>query len=320
MNMHMKQWLIVAIILIIVGLAAFAAAMSVNHWDFSKFSNVQPENNVYSFTTPVQSIRIGSQTADIAFVPAEDDACKVVCEEAERIKHSVSLNGSELSIQLNDDRKWYEQIGISIFIPKITVYLPEREYGALSISETTGSINLPEDFRFESIRISATTGNIHCQSSATDMLSIQTTTGNICAEKLYAASIELQLTTGDVSLEAIDCSGELSLATTTGKASLSDLRCGSLASTGTTGSISLKNTVAEGMLSVERSTGSVALDGSDAGEIRIKTTTGSVTGSLLSGKLFTAKATTGSVSVPESTSGGKCDIQTTTGNIRIEIQ
>lgn len=44
MNMHIKRWLIVAIILIIVGLAAFAAAMSANHWDFFQAQQCSARN------------------------------------------------------------------------------------------------------------------------------------------------------------------------------------------------------------------------------------------------------------------------------------
>ena len=54
-------------------------------------------------------------------------------------------------------------------------------------------------------------------------------------------------------------------------------------------------------------------------EIYIETDTGSVSGTLLSDKVFLAETDTGRVSVPKTTHGGRCEITTDTGNIRIEV-
>jgi DUF4097 and DUF4098 domain-containing protein YvlB len=55
----------------------------------------------------------------------------------------------------------------------------------------------------------------------------------------------------------------------------------------------------------------------DATEIFVKTSTGNVAGSLLSSKVFIANTSTGSIDVPKTTSGGRCEIITSTGNIKI---
>jgi DUF4097 and DUF4098 domain-containing protein YvlB len=57
----------------------------------------------------------------------------------------------------------------------------------------------------------------------------------------------------------------------------------------------------------------------DAADIYIETTTGSVTGTLISEKQFFTETSTGKVNVPPSGNGGRCEIETGTGNIRIEI-
>jgi DUF4097 and DUF4098 domain-containing protein YvlB len=54
-------------------------------------------------------------------------------------------------------------------------------------------------------------------------------------------------------------------------------------------------------------------------DIYIETTTGSVTGTLISEKQFCTETSTGKVNVPPSGNGGRCEIETGTGNIRIEI-
>ena len=70
---------------------------------------------------------------------------------------------------------------------------------------------------------------------------------------------------------------------------------------------------------LERSTGDVKFTLCDAGELFVKTTTGNVIGSLCSEKIFMAKASTGKVEVPKSVTGGICEIETSTGDIRITI-
>ena len=58
----------------------------------------------------------------------------------------------------------------------------------------------------------------------------------------------------------------------------------------------------------------------DAETIYVNTDTGSVTGTLLTDKVFIIETDTGSVDVPKSITGGRCEITTDTGNIRITIE
>ena len=52
----------------------------------------------------------------------------------------------------------------------------------------------------------------------------------------------------------------------------------------------------------------------------VNTSTGDVNGTLLSEKIFITDTSTGRVSVPKTTSGGKCEITTSTGDINIGIK
>ena len=58
----------------------------------------------------------------------------------------------------------------------------------------------------------------------------------------------------------------------------------------------------------------------DAETIYVNTDMGSVTGTLLTDKVFIIETDTGSVDVPKSITGGRCEITTDTGNIRITIE
>jgi DUF4097 and DUF4098 domain-containing protein YvlB len=93
-----------------------------------------------------------------------------------------------------------------------------------------------------------------------------------------------------------------------------------LRSNGTTGDIALLNLSAEESISIERDTGDVKFYECDAGEIFVKTSTGDVTGNLLSEKTFVTDSNTGKITVPKNTVGGKCEIFTDTGDIKINIK
>ena len=92
-----------------------------------------------------------------------------------------------------------------------------------------------------------------------------------------------------------------------------------LTSSGSTGEVNFNNVKIDEKLSVNRSTGDILFTDSDAGEIFIKTDTGDVRGSLISNKIFITSTDTGSVSVPKTTSGGKCEIITDTGDIKLSV-
>ena len=118
----------------------------------------------------------------------------------------------------------------------------------------------------------------------------------------------------------ISCHGDVKVKVTTGNTHLTDMTCRSLISDGNTGSIYLKNVVASERFLIERSTGDVRFEACDAVEISIKTDTGDVKGSVLSDKVFVIKTDTGDYEGPETTTGGKCSIQTDTGDIKIFIE
>ena len=90
-------------------------------------------------------------------------------------------------------------------------------------------------------------------------------------------------------------------------------------SSGNTGDIVLDNVITEEKLSLERSTGDVRFESCDAAEIFVKTDTGDVTGTLLTDKVFLAQSNTGELAVPNSVVGGRCEISTNTGDIKIDI-
>lgn len=296
-----KKWLAAAIALVFIGLALFLVAITANGWDLTAFGTREYETNTYTVTADFTDISIKTDTANVTFLPSEDEKCKVVAFEDVKQKHTVTVDGDALTVSITDTRAWYEYIGFSFTSPQITVYLPRTTYGALLLKTATGDLDIPMDFNFESVDVT-------------------TNTGSVRLDGVSAESVDISTSTGDIDLSSVSVAGDIKTRVSTGDMRLTDVTCKRLTSNGSTGDLYLKNVIAAEDFSIERDTGDVAFDRADAKEIRVKTRTGDVEGALLTKKLFFIHTDTGDVSVPRSESGGRCEISTDTGDIRIRIQ
>ncbi|MBE6562768.1 MAG: DUF4097 domain-containing protein [Ruminococcaceae bacterium] len=320
MSRKTKVWLIIGALLIVTGIIVIGGALTMSKWNFSNLQTSKFETNEHVINEKYENISLVCDTADIEFVSSGNDKTTVICHEKPNAKHEVSANDGTLEIKLVDERKWYNYIGINFGTPSITVHLPEGEYGSLFVKSSTGDLDIPKAFFFESIDISASTGDITSLASATGAIIIKTDTGDVTVENVSAESVALSASTGDITASDITCTGEFSVKVTTGKVQLDTVTCKNITSTGNTGAINLKNVIAEEKLSIERSTGNVRFEKCDGADIAIVTDTGSISGTLLSEKIFVATSDTGKVNVPKTTTGGKCEISTDTGSINIDIE
>ncbi len=314
------KWLIAATALVIAGSASFGAVMAIADWDFTKFSTIETETNEYEFSEDITNISIKTDTADITFFPSNITRTYVVCNEETNSKHTVNVKDGELKIEVYNTKKFYDYIGFNLFTPSITVYLPESEYGNLCIKTNTSDIDLTDSFRFKSILITSSTGDISNMASASELIKLEAGTGKIVAKGISAKQIELSCSTGMIEIDDITCENDAKINVSTGKTVVRNLKCSNLINDGTTGDALLDNVIASGRFEITRSTGDVTLNNCDANDIYIETGTGDVSGTLITEKVFITTTSTGDVNVPKSTSGGMCEITTGTGDIDISIK
>lgn len=300
MNKCSKKWLGAAVILIIAGAVVFVGALAVIRFDFTKLSTQKLETNTYEFNEDFDNILVNAETAAVTFVPSDNDVCKVECVEEESLKHSAKIQDGTLTISAVNNRKWYDYICMNFWSPKVTVYLPREVYTSLSVATVTGNIEIPDKFSFETVNAAGTTSDIACRAQVSKSVEVNTTTGTITVSSAQTETVKLSATTG--------------------KVIVNDVACNKPTAKSSTGHIQLKNVIAEGSINVQNTTGGVEFEGCDAADILVHTSTGDVKGTLLSEKVFITDTSTGRVSVPETTGGGKCEITTSTGNIDIEIQ
>ncbi len=318
MAKKIRKWLIVGVSLLLIGGIIFTVAMSLFGWDFLKLSSTNYQTKEYAVAEEFNGISIHGQEADIRLVASEDGACKVVCLEKESVPHTVEVQNGKLVITEAGVQNLYE--GFFDFVQEtVTVYLPQKEYSTLLIENRTGDVEVSKDFSFESVQVFTSTGDIRWLASASGAVTLKTSTGDISVENISASSLKLTVSTGEVYAKGVRCTDGVSVQVSTGEAYLSDIACNSFTSSGSAGDITLKKVQTAERLSIERSTGDVRFDRCDGGEIVVKTSTGDIEGTLLSEKEFICKTSTGEVEVPKNTTGGKCALTTTTGDIEIDI-
>ncbi|MBQ3235731.1 MAG: DUF4097 family beta strand repeat protein [Clostridia bacterium] len=313
-----KILITIALSLIVIGMIIFIIAGFALRWDFSKFGAGKFVTNTLEISEEFTNLSVKTDTADIEFLPSENEKCKVVCYRREKQKYYATVENNALIISSVDESKWYELI-FNVGSPKITVYLPNTQYSQLVIKQSTGDVKIPNNFKFDSIDLSVTTGDVYIESSVNNQIKINSSTGDVKLENLTANSINVSLSTGDVNVSNVTLGGDISIGVSTGKVRLNTVSCVNLSSTGDTGDIYLNSVIASQKFDIQRSTGDVKFSLSDASEIFVETDTGDVSGTLLTSKIFIVSTDTGDINVPSSTSGGRCEITTDTGDIKIQI-
>lgn len=205
---------------------------------------------------------------------------------------SILTNTSDVEILMSQDNS-----------TKIICCEQEKVKHAVTVKNNTLEINV-EDARkwYEHIGIAfgGSKITIYLPQRQYEKISIKDSTGNVLVESISVNSIYVEVSTGNVSFV--------------------DIACKEISSKGSTGNVFLKKAIAKEKISIERSTGDVKFEESDARDIFVKTDTGNVKGMLLSDKVYIVETKTGSIDVPKTTSGGVCEITTSTGDIKIRVK
>ena len=316
----MKKWIITGVALLVTGTVICTAAFAAFGFDWNKLNTTEMETNTYDVSGRFDSIRIDGDTEDISFIPAEDGKCKVVCVEEKGKPHRVNVENKTLTVSTPKERRLNWHFGLSVEESTIKVYLPENEYEKLEINSDTGDLEIPADFTFDSVNAVIDTGDINCFASANEMISIKTDTGDISVSDVAASDMELTTDTGDMKISGTELTGSMRISCGSGDAKISGVSCTDFTGVSDTGDIKMTGVIASGKFNLRADTGDIVFDGCDADEITVETDTGDITGNLLSDKIFFTKTDTGSVDVPKSTTGGKCDLTTDTGDIRLSVQ
>ena len=235
------------------------------------------------------------------FRVSRDGSVSVVTRDAADVTHTVRVEGNTLTVTRPEP-----SVGQRLFHhddddPEVTIYLPAGNYGALTVSTTSGDIETAGQLGFASANLTTVSGDIDLNGSVGGKVVCNTTSGDV----------ELRCPTA----------GDVEISTTSGDAELNDSYIQSLKVVSVSGDASLERVTAAGAVTIETTSGDVELERSDAASLTISTTSGEVEGSLLTSKNFAVSSSIGRVSAPAADpAGGPCTVTTTSGDIRLTVR
>lgn len=284
----------------------------------SDSDDTKSQNRLYD--SEFNNLEIEAEGADITIAQYNGADVKVESSYGKNNRLSTEIKNGTMKIIAARGRRRNGFLSLFSKSFSVKVYLPSKAYKDMTIVTTEGDIRVGEGLTVSSSDITTRTGDVRFAASVDGLLRIKTTTGDIRLDGVKTEKTEIKVTTGDIVIDGLKCAGEVSAAVITGDVRTTDMICRSFVTSGTTGDVRLTDTVATGSFDIKRTTGDVRFENCDAGEITVRTSTGDVNGTLRSGKSFITHTSVGSVSVPESSDGGKCEITTSIGDIDIRLK
>lgn len=271
--------ILIAVLVVAIGAGLCFAGLSTVNFKFDKLDRTEYVTNTYSLG-PVTKIDIQSDTADVELVTEGEADCKVVCFESDREKYAVDAVDGTLVIRPAGNGRSWSLFSFGFKSPKITVYLPAGRYEMLKASLATGDITADRALSFDRVEVELDTGDLSFSGVQADRITVQSHTGDLRLSGMKPESADFSVNTGEVILTDLVCSG--------------DLR-------------------------VKSSTGDIRLTDVDGANLYLSASTGDIEGTILTDKVFSAHSSTGKVSVPATAAGGRCEAETSTGDIRLSI-
>ncbi len=265
------------------------------------------------------SITIESTTADIIIEKSESGECYAICDESEKFTFSLSVKDDTLKLSENDGRGWYEHFGITFAARKATLYLPDGIYSKLDVKISSGNVKCNTDITFADANIIAASGSIEFSASVQNDLSLESASGNIKASNIFSKNVFMATLSGNVSLSGGNPENA-EITTSSGNIELSDINSSVLTLNSASGKIKLEDTMTTNNTTAKTNSGDISFIRCDSANFEFETSSGSVKGIILTDKIFDVRSTSGNIDYPISIEGhGRCNVKTSSGNVKIEI-
>jgi len=279
----MKTALIIATVFVVVGLVMSVVCFAVMGFDFKELNMMKPVTNDHTVKEEFSSIEITAVEAELRIILSDEEFCRVVCNEDENRPHTVTVENGVLKIERQEKLPLLKRLlRLSWGKQDITLYLPKKEYASLRAQTVSGNISVDPDFVFMGdFDAKTVSGNITVPRLNCKSFSAETVSGNITVTTLNCASFDAETVSGESRFSSVCCTGEFEASSVSGN---------------------------------------IKLDRCDATTLDLEAVSGNVSGTLLSPKSFVTDTTSGKVTVPKDSAGGRCKIETTSGNISFSIE
>ena len=190
----------------------------------------------------------------------------------------------------------------------------------ISAQSTKGDVSAENVLAENEMKIEATSGDIRLLCVRSGELTVGSVSGDISIDKASSFGLIARSTNGDMAIRNVISETDISVSAVNGDVKLSGIKARDVVSSSVNGDIAFTSVTATGSIRISNQNGDIHLTESDAGDLTLKTTSGDISGTLLTEKIFSATALSGSVSVPHTSSGGRCEAKTLSGDITLRIK
>lgn len=299
----MKKVLLVALILVAVGVLLLAVGLAKNGFRPQAETDADLTEKTVLPEGEFSEISVNNGFYAVKIVPSEDGLTRAVFDENEKITVEVTVENGVLRVRQKDLRKWYERIGwVSFGKRRLTLSLPEKTYGKLTVKSGSGSVEITTAYAF---------GNV----------SFDISSGSLSAVGLTADGLRLDISSGSAAISDALVNGAFSVDVSSGSAQISGVRAAALSADLSSGKTTFSDVVATGRAEIDVSSGTMLLNDFDAETIDMDLSSGTVKGSLLSAKNFDTHASSGKITVPASDpTAGLCKIRVSSGSVTLSMK
>ena len=116
MKKSKKILITVAVILIAVGMICGFCGIYSLGFNFNEISTSDFVTHTYTVEDDFTNIIIEDAASNINFYKSNDDKCRVLCDEREKVTHTVVNENNTLTVRVKDERNWFERINIGFFV------------------------------------------------------------------------------------------------------------------------------------------------------------------------------------------------------------
>lgn len=252
-------WLITAVSLLLAGGIIFTCSLVMVGFDFLSLDNRKYVTETIEITDSFTDITVDTAITDIRILPSDDGKCRAVCYGDDKTLHSAYVKESRLYVETKSTYKWYDHIMPKFKTPSVTLYLPDSEYGSLSVDVNTGDVTV-RTLSVNNINVKMNTGKLIMTDVSCSDLKADMSTGDIKLNSVIASGeFHLENSTGDIEFQGCDASqiyaecstGDIEGTLLTGK----DFDCKS-----STGDVEIPRNSSGGKCELKCSTGDIEID------------------------------------------------------------
>lgn len=190
-------------LLLIVGAVLSVGAFAWNGFSFDGLL----EGEVYRQATYLPEgefdcLDVSAVDAEIHIQPAQDGACRVVCDESEDGHYTVEVQNGVLTVRSKVN--WRAGIGIHMEEPQLTLFLPEKDYAEMKVHSVSGDVNV-SGLRIDALAMDATSGEIGLSQLTLGRLDVETVSGDVdMLDSVVTGDVNIRTTSGEIELENAD--------------------------------------------------------------------------------------------------------------------